>query len=529
MERAWNNRKQRGQNCRAEKNLFSTPQSWHIAPRTTPPERVDATRENNSMKRTEQNNETWEKVVKHLQLHGNLGQYGNDCISRLSLKEDTGTKLILSHSADMLIDWVEINYLDAIMNSAACVLGGARMVEFRAEDEVDIAMARHAEQQEEPGSEPEEEEETAAPAPVPVRAPRSSARPKRRILLNSGLNSDYTFDNYVVGSNNEFAYAAAKAVATNDERLYNPLFVYGASGLGKTHLLQAIGNAIRERREDTQVLYVTSESFMNAYIEALGKKGDALNAFRRKYRKADVLIIDDVQFLARAGKTQEEFFHTFNQLFGSGKQIILSADCSAAEITNMDARLVTRFEQGMTVHLLPPCYETRVAILRRRLKQWKSKLITPDVVDFLAKNITHNVRALEGALVRLATFASFCRRELTVSDAREQLKDLLTPTRRHVAAGGLTVEAIQERVAEEFNIRLAEMNGRRRTAAVAHPRQVAMYLARKHTEFSLQEIGAAFGGRDHGTVLHAARSIEGKLKEDTELRARLERIMTALA
>lgn len=496
-----------------------------------PSERVDAKRDKNSMKPTEQNNETWAKMVNHLQLKGNLGQYGNDCIARLSLKEDTGTKLILGHPADMLIDWVEINYLDAIINAAACVLGGARKVEFRAEDEVDMAMAKRTEEEEDTLLTPEDDEahEELPPAPVPARTSRGSSRPKRRILLNSGLNSDYTFDNYVVGSNNEFAYAAAKAVAENDERLYNPLFVYGASGLGKTHLLQAIGNAIRERREDTQVLYVTSEAFMNAYIEAIGKKGDALNAFRRKYRKADVLIIDDVQFLARAGKTQEEFFHTFNQLFASGKQIILSADCAAAEITNMDARLVTRFEQGMTVNLLPPCYETRVAILRRRLKQWKSKLLTNEVVDFLAKNITHNVRALEGALVRLATFSSFCRRELTIADARLQLKDLLTPTRRHAAAGGLTVEAIQERVAEEFNIRLAEMNGRRRTAAVAHPRQVAMYLARKHTEFSLQEIGASFGGRDHGTVLHASRSIESKLKEDPELGKQLERIMAALS
>ena len=239
-------------------------------------------------------------------------------------------------------------------------------------------------------------------------------------------------------------------------------------------------------------------------------------------------VISNLSILAYFKYTDFAIFN-FNQLFGSGKQIILSADCAAAEITNMDARLVTRFEQGMTVNLLPPCYETRVAILRRRLKQWKSKLLTNEVVDFLAKNITHNVRALEGALVRLATFASFCRRELTVADAREQLKDLLTPTRRHVATGGLTVEAIQERVAEEFNIRLADMNGRRRTAAVAHPRQVAMYLARKHTEFSLQEIGAAFGGRDHGTVLHAARSIESKLKEDPELGKQLERIMAALS
>lgn len=476
------------------------------------------------MSHQKQESELWAQIEKELRAHGNLGQYGNDCIARLTLREDTGTKLILQHPADMLIDWVEINYTDAIVNAAVRVLGGARSVEFCAEQ---------AESEQAEAAEEETPAENAAEAPCPpapeARPARSRApRPKRRILLNSGLNGDYTFANYVVGSNNEFAYAAAQAVAASAERLYNPLFVYGGSGLGKTHLLQAIGNAIRERDEDTQVLYVTSEDFMNAYIDSIAKKGDALNSFRRKYRKADVLIIDDVQFLARAGKTQEEFFHTFNALFTSGKQIILSADCSAAEITNMDARLITRFEQGMTVNLLPPCYETRLAILRNRLKQWKTNILSAEVVEFLAKNITHNVRALEGALVRLASFASFCNRVLTPKDAKEQLKDLLTPMRGR-SKTAVSTEDIQQMVAEEFNIRLADMNGRRRTASVAQPRQVAMYLAREHTEYSLQEIGAAFGGRDHGTVLHATRSIAAKLKSDSALRERVERLAAALS
>ena len=470
---------------------------------------------------TEQKEMLWTQLVTELRTHGNLGQYGNDCIARLRLTEDNGTTLILSYPADMLIDWVEINYMDAITHAASVVMGAARRVEFRSMDEVDRLP------EEEQPEAAAEQQPSDSPAPQPAAKRSSSARPKRKLMLNSGLNADYTFDSYVIGDNNAFAYAAATAVASSDERLYNPLFVYGGSGLGKTHLLQAIGNAIRERREDTQVLYVTSEDFMNAYIEAIGKKGDALNAFRRKYRKADVLLIDDVQFLARAGKTQEEFFHTFNALFSSGKQIILSADCSAAEITNMDTRLVTRFEQGMTVHLTPPCYETRLAILRNRLKRWESSILSKDVIEFLAQNITHNVRALEGALVRLATFSSFCHRELTIRDAKEHLKDLLTPMRSN-GVGSLSVEDIQERVAEEFHIRLADMNGRRRTASLAHPRQIAMYLAREHTQLSLQEIGAAFGGRDHGTVLHATRTVTEKLRKDPALRQQVERLAEAL-
>lgn len=462
-----------------------------------------------------QENELWTRIREELRVHGDLGEYGNDCVSRLTLKADTGTKLQLLCPADMSTVWIEINYHDSIMNAAAYVLGAAREIEFLCDEE-------------EPAQEtPAEPAAVAAPAPRVVRK-AAAARPKRRMLLNSGLNGDYTFENYVVGPNNEFAYAAAKAVAASDNSLHNPLFVYGGSGLGKTHLLQAIGNAIRERNEDTQVLYVTSEDFMNAYLDALGKKGEAMAAFRRKYRKADVLIIDDIQFLARADKTQEEFFHTFNALFASGKQIILSADCCAAEITKMDDRLISRFEQGMTVNLQPPCYETRVAILRNRLKQWKKTLLSPAVVEFLAKNITHNVRALEGALVRLATFASFCHRELTPKDAREQLKDLLTPTRRRSNAGP-AVSDIQQLVADEFKIRLADINGRRRTANIAHPRQVAMYLSREHTQLSLQEIGAAFGGRDHGTVMHAARTVEDKLKNDPALREQVERLAAALS
>lgn len=453
-------------------------------------------------------NTCWAQIQENLGACCGVSAYAMETyLSRLTLLSDNGTTLTFSHPADMMIDWVDINYRDAIIMAATHVLKGARRIEFVEE-----------------GKAVTEPEQAAAPAPREPRRPKNS-KPRRVKELNSGLNTDYTFDNFIVGTSNNFAYSASMAVAKSKERLYSPLFIYGESGLGKTHLMQAIGNAIREREDNTQVLYLTGETFMNDYIDALTQKGEHLKAFRRKYRRADVLLIDDVQFLARAGKTQEEFFHTFNELFENGKQIVISADCPAADIVNMDARLVTRFEQGLTVALLPPDYETRCAILRSKLRQWNTELLAPEVVDFLAKHITHSVRALEGALVRLTTFATFCHRRLTVADARAQLTDLLRRNRGE----NISIETIQQRVAEEFKVRVADINGRRRTADIALCRQVAMYLARKHTDRSLQDVGAAFGGRDHGTVLHAERTIEGKIAADQELRERISRLSEALA
>ena len=463
------------------------------------------------MDKHETNSAVWVQIQENLRTQCDVGAFAMEAyLSKLTLTEDNGTTLTFSYPADMMIDWVEVNYREPLMLAATHVLKAARRIEFIAEGSTRSAA----------------NEEAPSPSPAVAKPARSKTpRAPRRLPLNSGLNTDYTFENFIVGVSNNFAYSAAMAVAMNKERLYSPLFIYGESGLGKTHLMQAIGNAIREHDEDAQVLYLTGETFMNDYIDALTRKGEHLKAFRRKYRRADVLLIDDVQFLARAGKTQEEFFHTFNELFENGKQVVISADCPASNIVNMDARLVTRFEQGLTVSLLPPDYETRTAILRSKLRQWKSELLSPEVVDYLAKNITHSVRALEGALVRLTSFATFCNRRLSVADARAQLHDLL----RHNRGEQISIETIQQRVAEEFKVRVADINGRRRTADIALCRQVAMYLVRKHTERSLQDVGAAFGGRDHGTVLHAERSIESKMAEDAALRDRVNSLSAALA
>lgn len=460
--------------------------------------------------------ELWERMLIELRSHCEVGQYALDSLfSNLAPVDDNGTCLTLTYPASMMIDWVEVNYQDILAHAAARVLRAPRRIVFVPEGSPLPSPCTPAAAQ------------PSAPHSADLPNPRRSTKANhpRRNMLNSGLNTDFTFENFIVGSANSFAYAAAQAVANRSEasRL---LFIHGESGLGKTHLLQAIGNAIRRRDDSTQVLYLTSETFMNDYIDAVGKKGDAIAAFRRKYRKADVLLIDDVQFLARTSKTQEEFFHTFNALFASGKQIVLSADCPACAITSLEQRLVSRFEQGLTVSLLPPDYETRLAILRSRLKHGRNKLLTPEVIEFLATHVTRSVRALEGAFVQLTTYASFCNRTLSVADARAQLRDQLRSHRG--GNSSVSIADIQQRVADEFNIRVADLNGRRRTALVAQGRQVAMYLARKHTGRSLQDIGAAFGGRDHGTVLHAERSIEQKMAADTLLNERVQRLTATL-
>lgn len=476
----------------------------------------------------------WTRIMEDVSRRGDVGDFGMDSfLSDIKLVEDTGTKLILEYPADMLIDWVEIYYREPLVHSASHVLGGARSIEF-------VPRAAAAPQAPAPEEKPEqllplefcaaegEQMEPAADA-APADALVKRRKPCRVDTFNSGLNEDYTFENFVVGPNSEFAYAAAKAVAETPCSIYNPLFIHGASGLGKTHLLQAIGNAIRSKNEKIRVLYVTCEEFTNGYIEAISRprpsKSGAMNNFRSKYRKADVLIIDDIQFLAKKDKTQDEFFHTFNALFSSKKQIVLSSDCRSSEVIGMDERLTSRFNQGLSVSITAPSYETRMAILRNKIRQWKSTLISDEVLDYLAKRVTRDVRCMEGALVCLSSFASFSCKKLSIADARVQLDDYLNDNE---PAAKFSIKTIQQCVADEFKLRVADLNGRRRTANIAHPRQLAMFLARHYTNSSLQDIGAAFGGRDHGTVIHATRTIEQKMQDDPNLRSTVSRLLSAL-
>jgi chromosomal replication initiator protein len=353
--------------------------------------------------------------------------------------------------------------------------------------------------------------DTATVVPTQAETPVSKGATAPRASASSRLNPRYTFDSFVIGPNNDHALAAATAVAQSPARAYNPLFIYGGVGLGKTHLMQAIGHAVTAHGKNRRVCYITCEEFTNDFIHAI--QNSTLTKFRKRFRHVDVLLIDDIQFLAGKERMQEEFFHTFNSLFDAHKQIVLSSDRPAAEIANLEARLVSRFEWGLVTDLQPPALETRFAILKKKAEALKLKL--PDaLLEFIAARIKTNIRRLEGALVRVASYVSFTGRPVTVEAAAVLLRDVLQEEARRT----VSVDSIQRRVAEHFDIRFADMTSHRRPREVAFPRQVAMYLSRTLTEKSLVEIGELFGGRDHGTVLHACRLIEKKIADDESLK-----------
>ena len=325
------------------------------------------------------------------------------------------------------------------------------------------------------------------------------------------FNPKNTFDSFVVGNNNNFAYAAALAVAQAPGKSYNPLFLYGGVGLGKTHLLHAIGQQVAINKKNARVAYLSSEKFTNEYIDAI--QHNKIGAFRKKHRQTDVLLIDDIQFLAGKERIQEEFFHTFNALHESHKQIVLTCDRPASEIQGLEARLVSRFEWGLVTDLQPPDIEMRRAILNKKAHIMKVTL-PEDVLDFLANRIRTNVRRLEGALIRVASFASLTGKKLTIEVIEGLLREILHEEGRF----SISIEVIQKKVAEHFDIRLADMTSKRRPENIAFPRQIAMYLSRQLTESSLNTIGETFGGRDHGTVMHACRLVKDRMEVDPNVR-----------
>ena len=465
------------------------------------------------MDREEQLSRLWDDIVGEMKRLDGGDSFGIDTyIAPLTLKDDDGKTLTLAYPAGTLIDWIELNYEDRIVFAATKVLQGARRIAFQQEGT--------------PAPAAQEAVQPAAEGKTPARkAPRKKAARSKTAPV-SGLNATLTFDNFVTGSGNGLACAAARACATCLEKMpFNPLFIYGGPGLGKTHLLHAIGNAILARHENAKVLYLTSEVFVNDYIDAISNGASAITDFRRKYRKADVLLIDDVQFLSRGAKTQEEFFHTFNALLDGGKQVVLTADCPAPQISKLEPRLSSRFQQGMTVTVHQPDLETRTAILRNVCRQWMSEHLTDDIINYLARSVTSSVRLLVGACVRLVTFASFAHRCPTMEETKQYVADIVRESR----CGAVTVADIQQRIANEFDLRLNELTGPRRNAAVVRPRQLAMYLSRKLTECSLQEIGEAFGGRSHATVLNAARKVEADIAKDAELAAVVKKLAAELA
>lgn len=329
--------------------------------------------------------------------------------------------------------------------------------------------------------------------------------------LNSQLlNPKYTFDTFVIGNSNRFAHAASLAVAESPAKAYNPLFIYGGVGLGKTHLMHAIGHYILDANPRLKVVYVSSEKFTNELINSI--KDDKNVTFRNKYRNIDILLIDDIQFIAGKERTQEEFFHTFNDLYEANKQIIISSDRPPKEIPTLEDRLRSRFEWGLIADIQPPDFETRIAILKKKADV-ENLSIPNDVMVYIANRIQSNIRELEGALIRVVAYSSLANREISVDLADEALKDIISNKTKQV-----TVDLIQDVVASYFNLRVDDFKSKRRTRNVAFPRQIAMYLARKLTDLSLPKIGDEFGGRDHTTVIHAYEKISGDLENDDGLR-----------
>ncbi|MBN1672204.1 MAG: chromosomal replication initiator protein DnaA [Kiritimatiellae bacterium] len=426
----------------------------------------------------------WSKACKHLQelLHPDV--YSR-WIAVIKAKELSDSALTLSVDNDFYQTWLEENYLPLIENAVSSVCGAKLRIEF---------VVTHTPVQ-----------------PAEETPPKSSLRDRflRRPKSELPLNPKFTFENFVVGPSNSFAHAASLAVAQAPARAYNPLFIYGGVGLGKTHLMQAIGHHVLSHSK-SNVCYLSCEAFTNEYIEALQNR--SLVQFRKKYRTTHVLLIDDIHFLAGKERLQEEFFHTFNVLFDAHKQIVMTSDRPANEIVGLEQRLVSRFEWGLVTELHGPDLETRIAILRNKMSQMNGTL--PDeVVQFIAEHIKANVRRLEGALIRCMSYRSLTHQDLTVETLEKLLRDTLEQEKREI----LTFDAIQRTVADYYDIRLADMTSKRRHQAVALPRQIAMYLCRTMTQASLPEIGEAFA-KTHATILHACRHIETKMKIDNTFR-----------
>ena len=423
--------------------------------------------------------------------------------------ESDENSLTLGVPNDFAVIWINDNYLDLITQRLRLTAGHAISVRLRRHGPDHRSAAHQA-------------AESASHRAKIAPAPRRTARVDERGAAVGTLNPRNTFESFVVGSNNQMAHAAALAVAQAPAQAYNPLFLYGDTGLGKTHLMHAIGHAILKQNPEARIAYLSTEKFTHEFIQGLQE--NALTKFRQRYRHVDVLLIDDVQFLAGKERIQEEFFHTFNDLFEAGKQIVLSSDRRASEIQKLEARLVSRFEWGLPADIQAPDFETRLAILRAKAATLKFDLPAP-VANFIAQNISRNIRRLEGALIKVASYSSLTGRVLDLPATEELLKDVLMEQ----AQRQLTIEMIQKRVTEHYQLRPGDMTCKRRPNNIAIPRQIAMYLARTLTKHSLQDIGDAFGGRDHGTVIHACKSVDNMMEQDPTARGSIEFLKAQLS
>ncbi|WP_298786804.1 chromosomal replication initiator protein DnaA [uncultured Marinococcus sp.] len=407
-----------------------------------------------------------------------------------------GDTVIIEAPNEFARDWLESRYTNLITDALEDITGSALQVKFVI-----------------PQAEAPVENE---PAPLKAAPSVSSQDPPK-----SMLNDKYSFNTFVIGSGNRFAHAASLAVAEAPAKAYNPLFIYGGVGLGKTHLMHAIGHYVIDHNPNAKVMYLSSEKFTNEFINAI-RDNKAVH-FRNKYRNVDVLLIDDIQFLAGKEQTQEEFFHTFNALHEESKQIVISSDRPPKEIPTLEDRLRSRFEWGLITDITPPDLETRIAILRKKAKA-EMLDIPNEVMLYIANQIDTNIRELEGALIRVVAYSSLINQDMNADLAAEALKDII-PTAQPKT---VTIEHIQERVATQFQMPVPELKAKKRTKSIAFPRQIAMYLSREMTDASLPKIGEAFGGRDHTTVIHAHEKISNLMSTDTELQKTVQGIIDQL-
>jgi chromosomal replication initiator protein len=385
---------------------------------------------------------------------------------------------VLAVPNDFTREWIEGHFVDLINAALRDATGEERRVEITVD---------HA------------EVKTTGPLEEP---------PPKRSTAATAIQARYTFDSFVIGSSNRFAHAAALAVAEAPAQAYNPLFIYGGTGLGKTHLLQAVGQYVVEHSGSLTVRYITSETFMNDFINSLRDK--RIEGFKQRYRTYDLLLIDDIQFLEHKERIQEEFFHTFNSLYEAGRQIVISSDRPPREISTLEERLRSRFEWGLITDIQPPDLETRIAILRKKVKTDGIHVPDPQVLTFIASRVSTNIRELEGALTRVVAFSSLTGRPMTVDLAQDVLKDVFPQGE----AQEVSIERIQTTVSDRFSLSMEELCGDRRSQNIVYPRQVAMYLSRELTDASLPKIGREFGGRDHTTVIHATSKIARLIRED---------------
>ena len=434
--------------------------------------------------------EFWEKILEIIKKRLGARTY-NSWFSQVNIIEFNHDELVLAAPNDFYRDWLEKHYIELIKD----ILKNA----FGLEEDINVKIRTIPQKLYKP--------------PQSVKVKTTSVDPLTK-NNESILNLKYTFDNFVVGTHNRFSQAACFSIAQSPAKSYNPLFLYGDVGLGKTHLIQAIGNYIIQHNKRIKVLYISSEKFTNELINSI--RDDSTVSFRDKYRSVDVLLIDDIQFLAGKERTQEEFFHTFNTLYEANKQIVIASDRPPKAIPTLEDRLVSRFECGLMTDIQSPDYETRVAILKKKIEN-ENLDISDEIIEYIANKIPDNIRKLEGALTKLIAYNNLTKKELSILVAQETLKDIIPLENKEIS-----INQIQKVIAEYFNIKLNILLSKKRVKNIVTARHIAIYLSRELTDYSLPVIGEAFGGKDHTTILHSYNKIKEEREKDKILKSRLD-------